>query len=247
MKKIVIGGGGILLLLAGCLLAWHMQSLDFHAKKAPKTKIESTTTSSKKKTKQTETSETTPEKKAAVVLPVTANQELDTYLANQHFSGTALVVRKGQVILNQSYGLADQEKQLKNTPETRYYIGSAQKAIIATTILQLEQAGKLKVEDPVTNYIKDFPNGQQITLKNLLNHTSGLTGRTEGSKEILPQQIIQEIEAAGSNSAVGTWHYSDSNYAVLAYIIQLVSQQNTEEYIQEHIFKPANMQNTNFY
>ncbi|BBM16839.1 putative penicillin-binding protein PbpX [Enterococcus avium] len=247
MKKIVIGGGGILLLLAGCLLAWHMQSLDFHAKKAPKTKIESTTTSSKKKTKQTETSETTPEKKAAVVLPVTANQELDTYLANQHFSGTALVVRKGQVILNQSYGLADQEKQLKNTPETRYYIGSAQKAIIATAILQLEQAGKLKVEDPVTNYIKDFPNGQQITLKNLLNHTSGLTGRTEGSKEILPQQIIQEIEAAGSNSAVGTWHYSDSNYAVLAYIIQLVSQQNTEEYIQEHIFKPANMQNTNFY
>lgn len=84
-------------------------------------------------------------------------------------------------------------------------------------------------------------------MKNLLNHTSGLTGRTEGSKEILPQQIIQEIEAAGSNSAVGTWHYSDSNYAVLAYIIQLVSQQNTEEYIQEHIFKPANMQNTNFY
>lgn len=244
MKKIVIGGSGILLLLVTCLLAWYVHSQTFQATKISESTTESTTTT---KTTSTEKVEVKPEKKAPVSLPVTTNQELENYLIGQHFSGTALVVRKGKVILNQSYGLANQEKQIKNTPNTRYYIGSAQKAIIATAILQLEQAGKIKIEDPVAKYIKDFPNGQQITLKNLLNHTSGLTGRTEGSKEILPQQIIQEIEAAGSDSTIGTWHYSDSNYAVLAYILQLVSKQDAQEYIQEHIFEAANMQNTGFF
>lgn len=244
MKKIVIGGSGIVLLVIGCLLAWHANALDFHAKKTQETTIASTRSS---KDSSLEETEVKPKEKAAIVLPTTANQELDTFLNSQHFSGTALVVRKGQVILNQSYGLADQEKQMQNTPTTRYYIGSAQKAMIATGILQLEQAGKLKIEDPVAKYIKAFPNGQQITLKNLLNHTSGLTGRTEGSKEILPEQIVQEIEAAGSDSPIGTWHYSDSNYAVLAYILQQVSKQKVQAYIQEHIFKPANMQNTGFY
>lgn len=245
MKKMVITGSGVLILLVGCLLAWHIHALnDAQAAKVQKTKIESTKTSATKEVKKVQPK---PVKKAAVVLPVTANQELDTFLTNQRFSGTALVVRRGKVVLNQSYGLADQEKQRKNTTTSRYYIGSAQKAIIATAILQLEQAGKLSIDDPVAKYLKNFPNGQQITLKNLLNHTSGLTGRTEGSKEILPQQIIEEIEAAGSDSTVGTWHYSDSNYAVLAYILQLVSQQKAQEYIQEHVFKPANMQNTGFY
>lgn len=244
MKKIVIGGSGILLLLVTCLLAWYVHSQAFQATKTSESTTASTITT---KTTSTEKIEVKPEKKAPVSLPLTTNQELDNYLIGQHFSGTALVVRKGKVILNQSYGLANQEKQIKNTPNTRYYIGSAQKAIIATAILQLEQAGKIKIEDPVAKYIKDFPNGQQITLKNLLNHTSGLTGRTEGSKEILPQQIIQEIEAAGSDSTIGTWHYSDSNYAVLAYILQLVSKQDAQEYIQEHIFEAANMQNTGFF
>ena len=245
MKRIVIGGSSLLLLVVGCLLVWQSGSVDFHATKtSSETKKESTESSM---TSSIDTTESKPEKQTEVRLPVTSNQALDNYLIGQHFSGTALVVRKGQVILNQSYGLANREKQIKNTPMTRYYIGSAQKAIIATAILQLEQSGKLKIEDPVAKYIKDFPNGQQITLKNLLNHTSGLTGRTEGSKAILPQEIIQEIEAAGSDSAVGTWHYSDSNYAVLAYILQLVSGQQAQDYIEENIFKPANMQNTGFY
>jgi len=240
MKKRILIGSGILLLAIGCLLVWRSHPLELHANKRQESTSETTINATKK-------TDVKPEKKAAIVLPATENKELDNFLVDQHFSGTALVVRKGKVILNQSYGLADQEKQIKNTPTTRYYIGSAQKAIIATAILQLEQAGKLKLEDPIIKYLKDFPNGQQITLKNLLNHTSGLAGRTEGSKAILPEQIIQEIEAAGSDSAIGTWHYSDSNYAVLAYILQQVSKQKAQEYIQEHIFKPANMQNTGFY
>lgn len=233
---------GILLLLTFCFMVWYLIS--------GKTQKIYETKSSHNKIPRIEKSEKKvkppPKKEEKILLPQTDNQELDDFLNSQKFSGTALVVRKGKVIFNQYFGLADQNKQISNKGTTKYFIGSAQKSIIATAILQLEQAGKLKIEDPISLYIKDFPNGHKITLKNLLNHTSGLTGRSEGNQKILPEQIIQEIERAGSDYPIGTWHYTDSNYAILAYIIQLVTRQSIQEYIKEHIFKPANMYNTGF-
>ena len=129
MKKIIIGGSLLLLLVVGGLMAWRGHASNSQIAKTQKSTVESTSTSKSSTTKETER---TPEKKEAVVLPEATNQKLNQLLFDQRFSGTALVVRKGQVVLNHSYGMADQEKQRKNTPTTRYYIGSAQKAIIAT-------------------------------------------------------------------------------------------------------------------
>lgn len=243
MKKSILMVAPAVIVIAGGMI-WYTQGTSHETEKAVSADTAKASTSSTIK----ETVESIePKKIPKVTLPVTDNQELDAFLKRQRFSGTALVIRKGQVILNQSYGLANQEKQIKNTTTTRYYIGSAQKAIIATAILQLEQAGKLSINDPIAKYLANFPNGQQITLQNLLNHTSGLTGRKEGSEKILPQKIVEEIEAAGSDSAIGTWHYSDSNYAVLAYLVQQLSHQSVAEYVQANIFKPANMQDSGFY
>lgn len=243
MKKSIYAVVVAIIVIVGGIF-WYTQETSHKTEKTVSAKVSKSSTSSTIK----ETIESTePKKIPKITLPVTDNQELDAFLNEQHFSGTALVVRKGKVILNQSYGMADQAKQIKNTPTTRYYIGSAQKAIIATAILQLEQAGKLSINDPIAKYLANFPNGQQITLKNLLNHTSGLTGRKEGSEQVLPQKIVEEIEAAGSDSAIGTWHYSDSNYAVLAYLVQQLSHQSIAEYVQANIFKPANMQDSGFY
>lgn len=243
MKKSIYAVVVAIIVIVGGIF-WYTQETSHKTEKTVSAKVSKSSTSSTIK----ETIESTePKKIPKITLPVTDNQELDAFLNEQHFSGAALVVRKGKVILNQSYGMADQVKQIKNTPTTHYYIGSAQKAIIATAILQLEQAGKLSINDPIAKYLANFPNGQQITLKNLLNHTSGLTGRKEGSEQVLPQKIVEEIEAAGSDSAIGTWHYSDSNYAVLAYLVQQLSHQSIAEYVQANIFKPANMQDSGFY
>lgn len=90
---------------------------------------------------------------------IVAEQALDDYLKQIGFSGTALIVRDKQVLLDKRYGSANRAKQLVNTPDTLYVIGSTEKALIATSLLQLQEQGKLNVNDPISRYLPDFPNG----------------------------------------------------------------------------------------
>ncbi len=184
---------------------------------------------------------------ARPVTTVVKNQTIDHYLTNLHFSGTALVVRNGTVILRKAYGLRDREQKLPNETTTPYYIGSAEKAIVATAILQLQDAGKLKVTDPVSKYIAGFPNGQKITLKNLLNHTSGLVGHHETNAAMSPSALVADIKKQGINAQPGQWHYLDGNYTVLAYLVEKLSGQSLMTYLGKHVFQPAGMTQTGTY
>ncbi|MBC2392183.1 serine hydrolase domain-containing protein [Listeria booriae] len=178
---------------------------------------------------------------------IVENEEIDNYLESIGFSGTALVYREGKIVLNKGYGLANREKDIANTPDTVYYIGSSQKALIATAILQLEERGKLQVSDPVSRYLPDFPNGNTITLKNLLNHTSGIVGHTEENVKISPADLVKDIEAQGIKRQPGKWDYQDSNYSVLGYIVEQLSGEKLINYLQNNIFKPAGMTHSGMY
>ncbi|MFC6180604.1 serine hydrolase domain-containing protein [Lactiplantibacillus daowaiensis] len=172
---------------------------------------------------------------------VVKNQAIDHYLTKLHFTGTALIVRENQVVLRKAYGLRNRKADLKNQLNTPYYIGSTEKALIATAILQLQSAGKLSVKDPVKRYFPKFPNGQAITLKHLLTHTSGLAGHQEADAKVTPAELVKDIEKQGITSQPGSWHYLDSNYTVLAYLVEKLSGQPLMTYFQTHIFKPAQM------
>ncbi|MBC6316762.1 serine hydrolase domain-containing protein [Listeria grandensis] len=190
----------------------------------------------------------TPKKQVEKETPtVTDNTEIDQYLESIGFSGTALVYREGKIVLNKGYKDANRETNAANTPDTAYYIGSSQKAVIATAILQLEERGKLQVSDPVSQYLPDFPNGDRITLKNLLNHTSGIVGHTEENVKITPADLIKDIEAQGIKRKPGKWDYNDSNYSVLAYIVEQISGEKLMSYIQKNIFEPAGMKHSGIY
>ncbi len=91
-----------------------------------------------------------------------------------NFSGTVLVARNGRVLFRQSYGMASRELNVPNSNETRYHIASVSKPFTALAILQLQEQGRLNLPDAVSHYISDFPNGDRITLDNLLTHTSGI-------------------------------------------------------------------------
>ncbi|EUJ23874.1 penicillin-binding protein [Listeria grandensis FSL F6-0971] len=190
----------------------------------------------------------TPKKQVEKETPtVTDNTEIDQYLESIGFSGTALVYREGKIVLNKGYKDANRETKAANTPDTAYYIGSSQKAVIATAILQLEERGKLQVSDPVSQYLPDFPKGDRITLQNLLNHTSGIVGHTEENVKITPADLIKDIEAQGIKRKPGKWDYNDSNYSVLAYIIEQISGEKLMSYIQKNIFEPAGMKHSGIY
>lgn len=183
-----------------------------------------------------------PKKTVAEPFPVTIKAPaIDAYLKTIQFSGTALIVKNAQVVVSQGYGFANQAEQKINQPQTRFLIGSAQKAIIATAVLQLVEQKKWQLDDPVSRFIPDFPNGEQITLKNLLNHTSGIAGRQLSFGAITPLELVQEIEQAGIRQAPGTWRYLDSNYEVLAYLIEKITQKPLATYLASEIFTSAEM------
>lgn len=177
---------------------------------------------------------------------VVADNTLDQYFKQVNFSGTALIVKDNKIMLNKGYGTANEAAKKLNTPDTLYPIASTEKALIATGILQLNQQGKLKVTDPVAKYLPQFPNGQQIKLTDLLHHTSGIVGRNQDNQEKTSDQLLAEIIENGTKGQPGSWHYLDANYIVFVKILEKVSHQNYQDYLQNKIIKPSKMMHTGF-
>ncbi|MBC1977499.1 serine hydrolase domain-containing protein [Listeria marthii] len=194
----------------------------------------------KEETKEPEPAEEKPKE------TIVKNQEIDDYLQKIGFSGSALVVRDGEIIIQKGYLYANRDEEVLNTPDTLFYIGSSQKAIIATALLQLEEKGKISTNDPISKYIPNFPNGNKILVKNFLNHTSGIVGRPKLTSNMTPDQLIQAIEKRGIKSQPGKWDYMDANYTVVGYLVEKVSGKPLATYLQENIFDPAGMKHTGY-
>src|SRR6187431_1892811 len=92
----------------------------------------------------------------------------------KEFNGTVLLMQKGKAIYKRSFGMADREWNIANTNETKYRIGSVTKQFTAACILQLAEQGKLALDDKLTKYFTDYPQGDSISIHMLLNHTSGI-------------------------------------------------------------------------
>jgi len=177
------------------------------------------------------------------------NKEIDRYLTNLHFNGTAVIVKDGKVILNKGYGLANRTQEINNNPKTVYYIGSITKSIVATAFLQLQQAGKVNINEPLSNYLPNFPHASEIKLFHLLTHTSGIPVRNEFGGKVSKEGLMESIGQTAEHlkSKPGTkWGYSDANYAILGYIVEMASGLPLHEYIQKHIFNVAGMMNSGF-
>jgi D-alanyl-D-alanine carboxypeptidase len=104
---------------------------------------------------------------------------IETIAKDDQFSGAVLVAKNGIPLFRQSFGLANTEWNVPNTPDTKFRIGSNTKQFTATAILQLAEAGKLSIDDPVSKYYPDAPPAwKDITIKHLLTHTSGIPSYT---------------------------------------------------------------------
>lgn len=133
--------------------------------------------------------------------------------------------------------------QVLTTPRTKYRIGSITKTVVAISIMQLKEKGKLNIEDNVNKYIPSFPADKNITLRNLLTHTSGLPEQGQGSVDAASRlKLVTWIGAQTLQFPAGTgWKYTDYNYMVLAYIVEKISNKPLAEYVKENILTPVGM------
>lgn len=180
-----------------------------------------------------------------------ALQEYLTLAEAQGFSGSVFVGLEGETLLAEGYGMANRAEGIPNTKETLYDIGSITKMFTAIAILQLESAGKLSVDDPITNYFDNVPGDKaEITLDQILFHNAGLIDFVAGDDftPITKEETIEETLSAPLLFAPGEdWSYSNAGYSLLAAIIEQVSGQSYVEYMHTHIFEPAGMTDTGFY
>lgn len=101
--------------------------------------------------------------------------DLNEYFKTQKkFSGNVLLAKNNEIIFNESYGYSNKEKGIKNTPQTKFMIGSMTKLITALCIMQLSERGMLSTQQNVEDYIPNLYKGQGITIHHLLTHTSGV-------------------------------------------------------------------------
>ena len=168
--------------------------------------------------------------------------------------GAILVMKKGEVILKEAIGIADMELNVPIQPDMVFEIGSISKQFAAIAILKLQEAGKLSVDDIITKYLPDYPlNGKTITIRQLLNHTSGIRSYTDmptfdptiQRKDATTQEVIDFFKNEPLDFEPGTnWNYSNSGYVLLGAIVEKITGMDYGDYVTTEIFQKLGMKNT---
>lgn len=177
---------------------------------------------------------------------------IDIYLTdwekNHNFSGVVLVAHKDRILFQNGYGYANRATNEHITSRTAFRIASVTKMFTAAAILQLQEQHKLHVTDTLSQYIPDYPYGNRVTIHQCLSMTSGIPNYTkfisceERQKPTTLNHLIDRITRQILEYEPGTkFSYSNSNYAMLAYIIEKVSDMSYAAYLEKHIFAPLKM------
>lgn len=177
--------------------------------------------------------------------------------AKQEFNGNVLIAEKGNVIYKKSFGLRDETKKLPLDDNSIFELASVSKQFTAMAIVLLEQKGKLKYDDPIAKYIPELGFYNEITVRQLLNHTGGLpdymqligtkgdTTKINTNKDIIT--LFAKEKPAADFTPGSKFDYSNTGYALLASITEKASGTTYADFLADNIFKPLKMNNTFVY
>lgn len=148
-----------------------------------------------------------------------ADSYLESLVNNHTFSGSVLIARDNQILLIKGYGFSQQTEQERNTSQTIYRLGSVTKPFTATIILKLYESNLLNLNSKLNEFISDYPQGNQITIKHLLSNTSGIADYTnmeifdeKCSENLTIDQLIDLFKTQPFKFPPGSeYSYSNSN------------------------------------
>jgi D-alanyl-D-alanine carboxypeptidase len=165
-----------------------------------------------------------------------------------------MVVQGGHVSFVRAYGLRDIAHGLPVRPDTVFEIGSITKQFTAASILQLQEAGRLQIDWPLSDYLPDAPHAKEVTLRQLLTLTAGLHDYFDGTPNEVerlaarptpyPDPIARVASLPLDFSPGSKWSYSNTDYILLGRVIETVSGETYRSYLQHHIFDPLHMTDT---
>jgi CubicO group peptidase (beta-lactamase class C family) len=176
-------------------------------------------------------------------------------VASGHVAGAAVaVLRNNKLVFVKGYGRANLELPAPVNAKTVFRIGSLTKQFTAAAVLLLAERGKLKIDDRLSKYLPNFPRASDVTLRDLLDHTSGIHNFTESpvidkisTSGVTVRELIADIagQAPLYDFEPGThWWYSNSNYALLGAVIEKVSGKTWAAFMKSAIFDTLGMTDT---
>lgn len=174
-------------------------------------------------------------------------------LAGGRTPGLAIgIARGGETLLIRGYGFADAETRAAVTPETKFRIASISKQFVAAAFMKLVEEGKLRVDDPITKYLREFaPQGDRVTLHHLLAHTSGLAGGPEPpwerdmTRRVPADEVVRRLAEVPPRSAPGErWVYNNGAYFILGVALERITGKTYPQYLEETFFRPLGMTST---
>lgn len=189
------------------------------------------------------------------------SKKIDKLLTQYHqleqFNGVTLISHKGKVLLKKGYGKANFEWDINHTVEGKFKIASITKQFTAMLILQLVEQKKLKLDEKLIEYYPGYraDTGSKITIRQLLNHTSGLGNffHLDGYKAVEARnpytldEFISKFCSEDLNFKPGTqFRYSNAGYTILGKVIEQVTGKSYSEVLTQQILKPLNMNNSGF-
>jgi len=185
-----------------------------------------------------------------------ADAFVQPFVDQKHFQGSVLLAQDGKALFRKSYGLANVEWDIPNTPDTKFRLGSITKQFTSALILQLVEQGKIKLDDSIRQYYTDAPEAwQPVTIHHLLSHESGIPSYTEvpgffekqAATARTPTEIIQLTQKMPLEFASGSkYKYDNTGYILLGYVIEKVTGRSYEEQLQKAILEPLGMKDTGF-
>ena len=195
--------------------------------------------------------------------PISDSTQVDAYLGSfiqpDSPGAAVIVVQAGQTVYQAGYGLAAVENKIPITPQTIFHLGSVGKQFTGLAIMLLAEEGRLNYDDPVGNYLPQLARfGDQVTLRKMLHHTSGLPDYYEG---VLNDQLFALAEQPTNKDALTVlfksgelqftpgerFDYSNSAYDMLGSVVEYISGQSLADFLQQRVFGPLNMTSTSWH
>ncbi|MBN1498694.1 MAG: beta-lactamase family protein [Spirochaetes bacterium] len=179
--------------------------------------------------------------------------ELQNYFSELHenegFNGTVLIAEKGKILYTGGFGFRNIEDASENNPDTIFNIASLSKQFTSMCIMMLSEKGLLSVDDTIGMYVPELIHGNEITIKQCLTHTSGLTEFLANEElwnhtdeQHTPAALLGYFADADLDFTPGTdWAYSNTNYITLGIIIERVSGTDYSTFLQQNIFSKLKM------
>lgn len=182
--------------------------------------------------------------------------QLDSYLEamveQRRFIGSVLVAQGDSIVYQKGFGPASVDGSKLNTAESQFLIGSITKTFTAVAIMRLFEQKKLSLSDPLSKYVSLFPKSDEITIRHLLSHRSGIKNYTELpdmaqwlGEEISPLRLVEKVMDFPLGFEPGSMYsYSNTNYVLLGIIIEQITGTSYAKYLEANVLKPADLSST---